>query len=220
METPEHVPPVKRQIGPKVKAYLIRGAFYLLLLIATCAIPFALAQRGAAKLSVAEQDSHSTGATDQARVLSGGSSPALLPWTTVANYPQFIENAAVATNGTYVYAGTGNSNGSVLGFFYRYDPVGNSWTPLSSALVPVYKSRAVYASNTNSVYIFGGFDGSNVVNTTQIYNISTNTWSTGAPMPDVRAYANLAYYPVNGKIYVIGGYDAVFNESRDRKSVV
>ena len=36
---------MKKQINPNIKAHLIRGAFYLLLLIAVCAIPFALAQR-------------------------------------------------------------------------------------------------------------------------------------------------------------------------------
>src|SRR5262249_21883896 len=36
---------MKKQNKPTIKAYLIRGAFYLLLLLAVCAIPFALAQR-------------------------------------------------------------------------------------------------------------------------------------------------------------------------------
>ena len=36
---------MKKQINPTIKAHLIRGAFYLLLLLAVCAIPFALAQR-------------------------------------------------------------------------------------------------------------------------------------------------------------------------------
>ena len=36
---------MKKQINPTIKAHLIRGAFYLLLLVAVCAIPFALAQR-------------------------------------------------------------------------------------------------------------------------------------------------------------------------------
>ena len=36
---------MKKQINPTIKAHLIRGAFYLLLLMAVCAIPFALAQR-------------------------------------------------------------------------------------------------------------------------------------------------------------------------------
>ena len=43
-----------------------------------------------------------------------------------------------------------------------------------------------------------------VVNTTRIYDIATNTWSTGAPMPDVRAFMGSGYF--NGKIYLVGGY--------------
>src|SRR5438067_274245 len=38
---------MKKQVNPTIKAYLIRGAFYLLLLLAVCAIPFALAQHNA-----------------------------------------------------------------------------------------------------------------------------------------------------------------------------
>src|SRR6476659_8978603 len=44
---------MKKQINPTIKAHLIRGAFYLLLLVAVCAIPFALAQRNSSKHSVA-----------------------------------------------------------------------------------------------------------------------------------------------------------------------
>src|SRR5215831_7348264 len=44
---------MKRQINPTIKAHLLRSAFYLLLLVAVCAIPFALARRNAAKRSVA-----------------------------------------------------------------------------------------------------------------------------------------------------------------------
>src|SRR5438477_11616753 len=36
---------MKKQINPSNKAHLIRGACYLLLLLAICVIPFALAQR-------------------------------------------------------------------------------------------------------------------------------------------------------------------------------
>jgi len=40
---------VKANISSSIKAHLIRGAFYLLLLLAVCVIPFALAQRTTAK---------------------------------------------------------------------------------------------------------------------------------------------------------------------------
>ena len=42
---------MKKQINPTIKAHLIRSAFYLLLLLGVCAIPFALAQRNATKHS-------------------------------------------------------------------------------------------------------------------------------------------------------------------------
>ena len=45
---------MKKQINPPIKAYLIRSAFYLLLLLGVCAIPFALAQRQATKRAVAQ----------------------------------------------------------------------------------------------------------------------------------------------------------------------
>src|SRR4051794_25927006 len=35
---------LKKQINPTIKAHLIRSAFYVLLLLAVCVIPFALAQ--------------------------------------------------------------------------------------------------------------------------------------------------------------------------------
>ncbi len=42
---------MKKQINPTIKAHLIRSAFYLLLMLAVCAIPFALAQRNSVKQS-------------------------------------------------------------------------------------------------------------------------------------------------------------------------
>src|SRR5690242_20671944 len=54
---------MKKQINPTIKAHLIRSAFYLLLLVAVCAIPFALAQRNTAKPSIAQpKTATSTGA--------------------------------------------------------------------------------------------------------------------------------------------------------------
>src|SRR5438552_11066970 len=49
---------MKKQINPTIKAHLIRGAFYLLLLVAVCAIPFALAQRNATKRGIANPASN------------------------------------------------------------------------------------------------------------------------------------------------------------------
>ena len=45
---------MKKQINPTIKAYLIRSALYFLLLLTVCAIPFALAQRNAARRNAAK----------------------------------------------------------------------------------------------------------------------------------------------------------------------
>ena len=42
---------MKKQINPSTKAHLLRGAFYLLLLLAVCVIPFALGQRDIPRVS-------------------------------------------------------------------------------------------------------------------------------------------------------------------------
>ena len=54
----------------------------------------------------------------------------------------------------------------------------------------------MYAPNVNKLFVFGGDSPTSgiVVNTTRIYDIATNTWSTGAPMPDVRAFMASGYF--------------------------
>ena len=48
----------------------------------------------------------------------------------------------------------------------------------------------------NKLFVFGGDDPTTgtVVNTTRIYDIATNTWSSGTAMPDVRAFMASGYF--------------------------
>jgi N-acetylneuraminic acid mutarotase len=138
--------------------------------------------------------------------------PNLSPWSFVASYPLGpIEAPCVASDGTYAYSG-GGFNGGGTNAFYRYDPVANAWTVLPNIPTALYATRGVYAANTNSFYIFGGYDGTSILDTTYIYNINTSTWTIGAPMPSGRYFPNVAYYEGNGKIYVIGGFNPQFSE--------
>src|SRR6266446_609814 len=70
---------MKKQINPTIKAHLIRGAFYLLLLLAVCAIPFALAQRNTIKRSPAtpKPTANLAAAGQQAAAPSTGAAPPL-----------------------------------------------------------------------------------------------------------------------------------------------
>src|SRR5215467_6281492 len=85
---------MKKQINPTIKAHLIRGAFYLLVLLAVCAIPFALAQRSATKRGVANPASNANTALQ-----SNVGSP-LLPYdvrTSPGRHPQLGEIPTVRT---------------------------------------------------------------------------------------------------------------------------
>jgi N-acetylneuraminic acid mutarotase len=199
------------QSNPGIKAHLIRSAFYMLLLITICAVPFALAQRKSFKQS--HQFQKALGQWQQLTVPGTGQAPDLSPWTIVAPYPEILEVPAVASDGTYAYSTTGLGN-PISNGLYRYDPVADSWTPLAPMPEALYDARAVYAANVNKVYVFGGFDVFfNVHNTNYIYDIATNAWTTGTPMPDGRIFVNAAYYSGGGKIYVIGGFVDGQNEA-------
>src|SRR5438046_4627318 len=54
-------------------------------------------------------------------------------------------------------------------------------------------------------YVMGGDDFNNGLNTNFIYDIATNTWTTGATLPDSRTNTYGTAY--NGLIYVYGGLD-------------
>jgi hypothetical protein len=132
-------------------------------------------------------------------------------WTLAATFPGGVmESPAVASDGTYAYA-AGGYNGSPTNGMYRYDPAANTWLTLATMPVALYDARAAYAPNTNSVYVFGGYDGGSVISSNYRYDIATGTWSGMAPMPAARIWPNVAY--VGGKIYVISGLDSGFNDT-------
>ena len=57
-------------------------------------------------------------------------------------------------------------------------------------------------------YVIGGDDLANALGSNYIYDIASNTWTTGAPLPDVRT--NLNGTASGGLVYVYGGEDAAF----------
>ena len=153
-------------------------------------------------------DGHTTGTPSPTPTCTpGGGTPG--PWTQAAPVAIDHYGGFMDSDGTFAYEGGGYSFSAsgTINQFGKFNPVTNTWTPL--APVPDLtnaEASGVYAPNVNKLFVFGGDDPTTgtVVNTTRIYNIATNTWSTGAPMPDVRAFMASGYF--NGKIYLVGGY--------------
>src|SRR5947208_1822581 len=190
---------MKKQISPTIEAHLLRSAFILLPLFAVCVVPFALAQGGIGKRSIVPR----------------GNCPT--PWQLIADMPLDLYGAACASDGTSIYCAGGYSFSfpGTVNVVNRYDPVANTWTPLEPISTGSSMASAVYYPPTNTIYVFGGSeaDSGTVYNLTQIYDIASNTWSAGPAMPDVRAFMASGYNAVNGKIYLVGGYNTAFVDS-------
>jgi N-acetylneuraminic acid mutarotase len=90
----------------------------------------------------------------------------------------------------------------------RYDPVANRWTTLTAAPTPFAAATAVYSPINKKLYVFGGVHGqtaatSTAATDTRIYDLASNSWAGGAPLPEARVLMAAGYW--NGKIYLVGG---------------
>jgi N-acetylneuraminic acid mutarotase len=74
--------------------------------------------------------------------------------------------------------------------------------------LPVPLGQATIGSWNGKIYVAGGFiGGSSVTNALRIYDIATNTWSSGANMPITPGVEAAAGAVWSGKFYVMGGDD-------------
>jgi N-acetylneuraminic acid mutarotase len=124
------------------------------------------------------------------------------PWVTKTPYPLSVYAAALASDGTFAYAFGGFTlGGSDHAEAYKYNITTDTWTAVMSMTTgPDERMHAEYAPTTNKIYVQGGFLQGTA---NRIYDVATNTWSSGAPVP-VSVYGHAhAYY--NGKVYLIGG---------------
>ena len=97
----------------------------------------------------------------------------------VAPLSQDLFGAAAASDGTYEYVFGGYSFTAVatLNTVQRYDLATDTWTMLAPLPTREIVASAVYYPPTNKIYVFGGSqrDEQIVLDTTQIYDIATNT---------------------------------------------
>ncbi len=69
----------------------------------------------------------------------------------------------------------------------------------------------------NEIYVAGGTTGTNMLTNLYIYNIATNSWTSGAPMLAGASFPGGAV--VDGKLWVIGGGDPLLGVSLDNTQI-
>ena len=92
----------------------------------------------------------------------------------------------------------------------RYDIIMGlepEWAPEEQSPSPMEQGRWGHASALfgDKVYLFGGRDGGDILDSVEIYDIETDSWSEGAAMPSMRWQSRA--YAWGDSIYLVGGYE-------------
>lgn len=128
-------------------------------------------------------------------------------WITKQAVPSTILDAGGAAVDGKLYMVGGKTATSHVSTLYIYDPVTDLWTSGPNLPGPAVENPAVVGFN-GKLYVFGGstqpFSGA-VTNAT-VFDPTTSTWTSLAPMSTGRGGATAAV--LNDNIYVVGGLDA------------
>jgi len=81
------------------------------------------------------------------------------------------------------------------------------WTPLEDSPAAMEEGRWAHASalHQGKIYVFGGRNRVDVLDSVEIYDPDADGWTAGAPMPTPRWLARAFSY--GDSIYVVGGYE-------------
>lgn len=125
-------------------------------------------------------------------------------WTKRAPLPDQRMSFALASYDRALYVIGGTRGGSISGALARYNLGDNTWTTLGDKPTPVAAACAVAIGGR--LYVAGGerADGTPVA-TFEMYDTRTQRWEK---LPDLQAArSRYACATVEGKLYVLGGWD-------------
>jgi len=198
---------MKKQLNPSIKAHLLRGAFYLLLLMlmAVCVIPFALAQR--------QTDAPSLQEDPTGIICTPGSweAGADLPSPGVRMVGVFFPNAR--------FYGMGGRSSEVAGSDFvhpfEYDPFANAWTTKAATYpdneVNNMACGILTDSGTPYIYCVGGSAAGNTTATDRVFRYDPVTdaiTTVAAPWPGDADGITLpgGFTVFQNKLYILGGF--------------
>ncbi len=127
-------------------------------------------------------------------------------WSSIAPVPVALEFPTSVSDGTSAYIINGvDGTGTSVNTLYRYNPGTNDYTTLATSTTATWNHAAVYLNG--KIYKIGGYNSAGgtttSLSTNEIYNIATNTWSTGAPYPLAQGW--MSAFTDGTFVYVAGG---------------
>ena len=136
-------------------------------------------------------------------------------WSSIAAPPVPLEYPSAVSDGTsaYIINGTNPSitPAGTQNTLYRYNPATNNYTTLASSNSATSTWNHASAFLNGKIYKIGGYNVvgtvTTSVNAVEIYDIATNTWSTGANYPESVGF--LSAFVRGNFIYAGGGLSTV-----------
>jgi DNA-binding CsgD family transcriptional regulator/N-acetylneuraminic acid mutarotase len=123
-------------------------------------------------------------------------------WETQPSKPLPVTDIQAVLLGEKVYVPGGLlANGQPTDVLEVYDPRQDTWEEKAS--LPFKVSGYALAAFEGKLFLFGGWDGTNYLNTVYAYDPNTDRWQLRSAMPTPRAFSGAAV--VNERIYVLGG---------------
>jgi N-acetylneuraminic acid mutarotase len=141
-------------------------------------------------------------------------------WTNVKSMHTPRAAHCVAALGTLVYSIGGLTDlpdgmqNAVLRSVEVYNTKGGVWIPAASLNTARYYAVASTLKDSNGIeklYVMGGIgkDHTTILTSVEVYDLATKKWTLIAPMRTAR-FGHTAS-TLNGKLYVMGGYDKNWN---------
>ena len=125
-------------------------------------------------------------------------------WLERRSKPTATSNVrAAALNGRVVVPGGTTSGGSASTVVEVYDPADDRWSQVEPLPGPL--AGYALAVHDDRLYLFGGWNGTNYVDTVLVYDPARDAWERRSPLPSPRGFAAAA--PLDDRIVVAGGYD-------------
>lgn len=138
-------------------------------------------------------------------------------WTSKSPLPTLRRDFGITVYQNKIYVIGGTIGSATTAINEIYDPVTDSWTTKASMPIP----RAYLDANTvnGKIYLIGGayyppFFGANMIeyNETQVYDPSTDSWTTKSAIPNPTGDYTSAV--IDTKIYIIGGGGGPSNQTQ------
>jgi Kelch motif protein len=140
-------------------------------------------------------------------------------FTPLASLPSGVGGPGSGVSGGRLYI-MGGKAGTILNTNYEYDPIGNVWATRAPLPTAVYAPGSAALSGDPScagdIILAGGevFGSPPQTGITQLYNVSSNSWSSGPTLAQARSFIGAAQ--AGNTLVAAGGLNGTSSGSLDR----